>query len=183
MTREAALGLERAGGSHPGSLSSLAHVTGRPTGAILWGQFVQQGSQEIGRCPSKRQAVLEASSTLAAWQGWGPDGRGQEAVGPRRAPGPGLEPRPPDWKPCHLRPLWGRHGTNPRLRGNHVSFQGSWAPEDPKARWAFPAGTDTQGPLACRGLSGPRGTGAFLERFWEPSPGPGEMLDSRDTPG
>lgn len=61
--------------------------------------------------------------------------------------------------------------------------QGSWGPEDPKVQWAFLAQMDTQVPLVCQALLGPQGTGAFLEKFWEPSPGPEEMLDCLDTPG
>lgn len=61
--------------------------------------------------------------------------------------------------------------------------QGSWGPEDPKVWRASVAQMDTQVPPVCRGLSGPQGTGAFPEKFWEPSLGPGEMLGSPDTLG
>lgn len=61
--------------------------------------------------------------------------------------------------------------------------QGSWGPEDPKEQRAFLAQMDTRVPLVCQAPSGPQGTEAFPEKFWEPSPGPGEMLDCLDTPG
>lgn len=65
----------------------------------------------------------------------------------------------------------------------HASFQGSWGPEDPKEQRAFLARMDTRVPLVCQAPLGPQGTGAFPEKFWEPSPGPGEMLDCLDTLG
>lgn len=61
--------------------------------------------------------------------------------------------------------------------------QGSWGPEDPKVQQAFLVRMDPQVPLVCQAPSGPPGTGAFPEKFWEPSPGPGVMLDCQDSPG
>ena len=63
-----------------------------------------------------------------------------------------------------------------------VSFQGSWDPAAPKAQWAPPAWMDSLAPPAYRGQLDPRGTGAFLEKCWGPSLGPGETLDCLDAP-
>lgn len=59
--------------------------------------------------------------------------------------------------------------------------QGSWGPEDPKDRWAALARMDSQAPAASLDQSGPQGTKAFLAKSWEPSLGPGGMLDCPDT--
>ena len=63
-----------------------------------------------------------------------------------------------------------------------VSFQASWDPEAPKVQWAPLAWMDSLAPPAYRGQLGPQGTGAFLEKCWGPSPGPGETLDCLDAP-
>lgn len=49
--------------------------------------------------------------------------------------------------------------------------------------WASLALMDSQALLACLDQLGPQGTGDFQEKSWEPSPGPGEMLDYLDTQG
>lgn len=61
--------------------------------------------------------------------------------------------------------------------------QGSWDPEDPRVLWACLAQMDCRAPAAFQALQGPLGTGAFQERCWGPSPGPGEMPGYLDTPG
>lgn len=50
-------------------------------------------------------------------------------------------------------------------------------------QWAALAQMDPQVPSACQGQTGPLGTGAFLEKSWEPSPGLGEMLVCLDSLG
>lgn len=60
--------------------------------------------------------------------------------------------------------------------------QASWDPAAPKVQWAPLAWMDSLAPPAYRGQSGPQGTGAFLEKCWGPSPGPGETLDCLDAP-
>lgn len=63
----------------------------------------------------------------------------------------------------------------------HVSFQGSWGPEDPKVQRAFLVRTVSRVPPVCRAPSGPQGTGACPEKFWEPNLGPEEMLGCLDS--